>query len=271
MARRSTDAAGKRPAAGQPRRGAAGGRRREDPGAGRKLGENAPWGIGLPVLCIPLWLLQTHGFEKALRALDAAWPNRASEFLVIEGSWVAMAGIATMIEVGLFCAVWYKCNVEKVTGLVPGRWLHYLLPGALCGVALTAMNAAINFAFIGGDAFRLYHTPMEAVAAHFFVSRLQTDLVAAIVEEFLFRGILYAWLRRHLSCAPSVLLSSSVFAFVHGYGWTDATILHFLSGAVFALSYERTRALAFPIIAHGIGNLSTTLLAILLTEVGYPA
>lgn len=271
MSRRSADPAGKRPAAGQPLPGAAAGRRREDPGAGRQLGENVPWGIGFPALCIPLWLLQIEGFEKALRALDAAFHNRATEFLVIERAWVAMASIATMVEIGLFCAVWYKCNVEKVTGLVPGRWLHYLLPATLCGVALTAMNAAIYFAFIGGGAYRLHHTPMEAVAAHFFVTCLQGALVTAIIEELLFRGILYAWLRRHLSCAPSVLLSSSLFAFVHGYGWTDTTILHFLSGAVFALSYERTRALAFPIIVHGIGNLAVTLLGILLSEVGYPA
>ena len=271
MSRRSADPAGERPAAGQPLPGAAGGRRREDPGAGPKLGENVPWGIGFPALCIPLWLLQIEGLEKALRALDAAFHNRATEFLVIERAWTAMGSIATMVEIGLFCAVWYKCNVERVTGLVPGRWLHYLLPATLCGVALTAMNAAIYFAFIGGDAYLLHVTNREAVAAHFFVSGLQGALVTGVIEELLFRGILYSWLRRHLSCAPSVLLSSSVFAFVHGYGWTDTTILHFLSGAVFALSYERTRALAFPIIAHGIGNLSITLLGILLSEVGYPA
>ena len=238
---------------------------------GRKLGETVPWGIGFPVLCILLWLLQIDGFEKALRALDAACHNRASEFLVVQRAWVAMASIATMVEIGLFCSVWYKCNVEKVTGLVPGRWLHFLFPAALYGVFLTVMNATIYFAFIGGDAYLLHLTNREAVAAHFFVSCLQGDLVTAIFEEFLFRGILYSWLRRHLSCAPSVLLSSSLFAFIHGYGWTDTTILHFLSGAVFAFSYERTRALVFPIIVHGTGNLSITLLAVLLTEVGYPA
>ena len=236
----------------------------------RKLGENVPWGIAFPVVCILLWLLQIEGFEKTLRALDAAWHNRVSDFLMARRSWVAMASIATMVEIGLFCAVWYKCNVEKVTGLVPGRWLRYLLPAALCGVFITAMNATIYFAFIGGDAY-VIHVSREAIAAHFLASCLQSDLVTAIIEEYLFRGLLYSWLRRHLSCAPSVLLSSSLFAFVHGYAWTDTTILHFLSGAVFALSYERTRALAFPIIAHGIGNLSTTLLGILLIEVGYPA
>ena len=31
-----------------------------------------------------------------------------------------------MVEIGVFCAGRYKCNVEKVTGLVPCRFMEYL-------------------------------------------------------------------------------------------------------------------------------------------------
>ena len=64
-----------------------------------------------------------------------------------------------------------------------------------------------------------------------------------------------------------MLLSSALFGLAHG--WTDATFLHFLAGAVFAISYEKTRALAFPILVHATGNLSNFLLSGLLTEFGH--
>ena len=238
------------------------------PGVSRKPGFDVPWGIGFLVLCAVLWLLQLYGLEKALRALDGAYRNRATDFLVTTRAWRSIADIAMMVEIGLFCAARYKRNVEKVTGLVPFRFMEFVLPAALCGVVLTAMNAGIYFAFIGGDnTFRPFSR--EATAAHLFAWCLHKALVTPIFEEFFFRGLLYSWLRRHSTCAPSVLLSSALFALAHG--WTDTTFLHFLAGAVFAISYERTRALAFPIVAHGTSNLSILPLHILLTEYGHLA
>ena len=233
----------------------------------RKPGFDVPWGIGFLVLCVFLWLLQLYGLEKALRALDGAYRNRATDFLVTTRAWRSIADIAMMVEIGLFCAARYKRNVEKVTGLVPFRFMEFVLPAALCGVVLTAMNAGIYFAFIGGDtyAFRLFSR--EAIAAHLFAWCLDNALVTPIFEEFFFRGLFYSWLRRHWTCVPSVLLSSALFALAHG--WTDLTFLHLLAGAVYALSYEKTRALVFPILVHATGNLSNSLLSALLTEFGH--
>ncbi len=233
------------------------------PGVSRKPGFDVPWGIGFLVLCAVLLLLQVAGFEQALRALHAAYPSRATDFLIAKLAWVHIAYLALMVEIGVFCAGRYKCNVEKVTGLVPCRFMEFVLPAALCGVTLTAMKAGIYLGFIGGDSY-VWHLSREATAAHLLATCLHGVLVTPIFEEFFFRGLLYSWLRRHCACAPSVLLSSSLFALAHG--WTDTTFLHFLSGGVFAFSYERTRSLAFPIIAHGTTNLSSLPLQILLTE-----
>ena len=236
------------------------------PGVSRKPGFDVPWGIGFLVLCAVLLALHLYGFEQALRALDAAYRNRATDFLIAQRAWEALAYIAVLIQIGLFCAVRYKCNVEKVTGLVPYRFPGYLVPAAACGVFLAATKAGIYLGFIGGDVY-VWHLSREATGAHLFATCLRGALVIPIFEEFLNRGLLYSWLRQHWTCAPSVLLSSSVFALMHG--WSEATVLHFLSGVVYALSYERTRALAFPVIAHGTLNLLSFLLAILLTELSY--
>ena len=236
------------------------------PGVSRKPGFDVPWGFGFLVLCAVLWLLQIYGFEKALRVLDGAHRNRATDFLVLTRAWRPLADIAMMVGIGVFCAARYRCNVEGVTSLVPGRWFDFLLPAALCGVLIAAMHATIHLALIGGDAF-VWHLSREARVAHLFAWCLRTAVVIPVFEEFFFRGLLYSWLRRHWTCVPSVLLSSSLFALAHGWGAT--TLLHVPSGAIYALSYERTRALAFPIIAHGTVNLSLMLLQALMTEFGH--
>ena len=141
------------------------------PGVSRKWGE-VPWGIGFLVLCTILWLLQLYGFEKALRALDGAHRNRATDFLIAQRAWEAMAYSATMVEIGLFCAARYKCNVEKVTGLVPYRFPDYLVAAVLCGVFLAAIRAGIYLAFIGGDSY-VWHLSREATAAHLFATCLR--------------------------------------------------------------------------------------------------
>ncbi len=237
------------------------------PGVSRRSGFDVPWGIGFLVLCAFLWLLQIYGFEQALRALDGAHRNRATDFLIANRAWRSLADITMMVQIGVFCAARYKYNVEWVTGLVPFRFMEFVLPGALCGVVLTSMSAGIYFAFIGGDSYAFRPFSREATSAHLFAWCLHKALVTPIFEEFLFRGLLYSGLRRHWTCAPSVLLSSALFDLAHG--WTDTTFLHFLAGAVFAISYEKTRALAFPILVHGTGNLSSFLLLGLLTDFGY--
>ena len=235
------------------------------PGVSRKPGFDVPWGFGFLVLCTFLLVLYLYGFKQALWALDGAYRSRATDFLVAQRAWEALAYIAMLVQIVLFCAVRYKCNVEKVTGLVPYRFPDYLVPAAACGVFLAATKAGIYLGFIGGDVY-VWHVSREATAAHLFATCLRGTLVVPVFEEFLYRGLLYSWLRRHWTCAPSVLLSSSLFALMHG--WTETTFLHFLSGVVYALSYERARALAFPIIAHGTLNLSSFLLSVLLTELG---
>lgn len=80
-------------------------------------------------------------------------------------------------------------------------------------------------------------------------------VVAPIMEELLFRGILYGNLRK-MSRIPSMvalLISSVVFALFHG------TIVHIPTGIImgiwFALVYEATKSLWVGMLVHGFYNL----------------
>ena len=80
---------------------------------------------------------------------------------------------------------------------------------------------------------------------------------APILEEPLFRGVLYATLRLRLGPAPATLVSAGLFALAHGYGVVGFVSV-FASGVLWALAYERTRSLLPGMLAHAVSNIQAT-------------
>ena len=79
--------------------------------------------------------------------------------------------------------------------------------------------------------------------------------LAPLLEELMFRGLLYPSLRQELGIAPAIALSSFFFASIH----TDVSrLLPLMSlGALLAFLYEKKRTLIPPIIAHALWNAQT--------------
>jgi hypothetical protein len=89
-------------------------------------------------------------------------------------------------------------------------------------------------------------------------SLLASVVAAPVLEEIAFRGLLYGTLRRRWGVTASVVASAAVFAVAHGYGaWGFASV--FWSGALWAVTYEKTRSLLPSIAAHAASNLTTSL------------
>ncbi len=78
-------------------------------------------------------------------------------------------------------------------------------------------------------------------------------LVAPLVEEFGFRGLLFVSLRSRFSFKTAALLSAILFALFHG-GSLVGFLTAFWSGLVWALALERTRSLLPGIISHIVAN-----------------
>jgi membrane protease YdiL (CAAX protease family) len=91
-------------------------------------------------------------------------------------------------------------------------------------------------------------------------------VVAPIVEETMFRGVLYRHLREAssalrpaLSVLFSALIVSFVFAVIHPQGWLGVPVLMALALA-FTLMREWRGTLLPPMIAHGVNNALATLM-----------
>jgi uncharacterized protein len=90
-----------------------------------------------------------------------------------------------------------------------------------------------------------------------FGEALDSIVWAPVVEEVVFRGVLYGTLRRRMAVWPAALGSAAIFALVHGYGAIGLASV-FWSGIIWALAYERTLSLWPGILAHGLNNLLVT-------------
>ncbi len=75
-------------------------------------------------------------------------------------------------------------------------------------------------------------------------------LLAPIVEELFFRGIVYRLLRETFGIWSAIVLSAMCFAYMHGALLSPQLI----GGLIFASAYEYTRNLWIPILLHVAGN-----------------
>lgn len=89
--------------------------------------------------------------------------------------------------------------------------------------------------------------------------RVLSSVVAApFLEEVLYRGLLFGALFRPLGLKWATVVSSLVFAVMHGYGFASSLIVA-LHGCVYALVYARTRSLWPGTVLHALGNVTALL------------
>lgn len=87
---------------------------------------------------------------------------------------------------------------------------------------------------------------------------LYSGILAPILEEVLFRGLLFRVLRKWISFAWAMLISALAFGFYHG------NLVQFVyagvCGLLFAYLYEKLGSVLFPIIAHMVMNIVSLVL-----------
>jgi membrane protease YdiL (CAAX protease family) len=231
-----------------------------------------------------LWLVVFAGLNLAGDFLPPAVPRLLAQGLLtllslVVLAWPVLRGIPWRVvreDIGLTAG-----RQPVLEPLVGAGWYAMALPllvvGALVMLLLMALERSLIGGDLGGDSFGPsagpVHPIVAAVAHGDWWRRLQVFLVAAvvapIVEETMFRGVLYRHLREATCKARalwSVLFSATVvsflFAVVHPQGWVAVPALMALAYA-FTLAREWRGSLIAPMVAHGINNGLLMLLLIL--------
>jgi len=85
------------------------------------------------------------------------------------------------------------------------------------------------------------------------LTAVEIVVIAAVLEEFVFRGLLFNTLRRRFPFWFAAVVASLVFAGLHGYGWLGTAQI-VAAGLLFAWAFESSGSLWTPILAHALYN-----------------
>ncbi|MEX2532698.1 MAG: type II CAAX endopeptidase family protein [Nitriliruptoraceae bacterium] len=146
--------------------------------------------------------------------------------------------------------------------------------GLVLGVAITVIVLVFNALLIGtfGQSTpveqSLLPSPSDSLGVVLVLAVL-VIVVAPITEELLFRGVLFASLRRKIGMHPAALLSGAVFAMVHVEVLASQPLALgglTLAGVLLAYAFHYTKSLHVAIVMHAVYNGTAFGVMLLLSE-----
>ena len=194
-------------------------------------------------------LIAATAFLVLQLMLSALWrvfqPDRPGAGVLV--SFVA-AGALTY---GLARLVYWRAGVKTLPSLLgrAGQRSAAVREGLLWGAAAAGLGAAYLLAL---RQLLLMPEAGAAVAPALRIGLAWPCVLAApVFEEFIFRGLIFAGLRRSFAWWPSAAASAAVFAVVHP---PVSMIPVFFLGLCTAAAYERGRSLMAPMLVHAVYN-----------------
>lgn len=176
-----------------------------------------------------------------------------------------LAGQVLAVAAALLVARWcFTGRIRRGLGLCGRHWLYDTLRGGVGFVALLpwclglAMASAWVLRQINPDLVRL-HTMLgilpELNVGWQAVVIVSAVILAPLVEELIFRGLMQSMLRRVIGPWGAILASTGIFAFLHFGQGAQAIPALLLLSVVLGYNYERTGRLVAPIAIHMLFNL----------------
>jgi membrane protease YdiL (CAAX protease family) len=138
------------------------------------------------------------------------------------------------------------------------EWFGIKFPPFAPTVGFVALYVAW---MLGSDAFTHWRGPWDFGPwnqAPFVASALRVlavCLLGPLVEELLFRGILFSWFKDRVSAGLTIILTAAGWSLLHyDYPWWVIAII-FVDGLILGIARWRTKSVFAPAIMHMIYNL----------------
>lgn len=148
-------------------------------------------------------------------------------------------------------ATWQDAGFRK-----PSRRAVIAIVPAYVGLVLVEGAVALASEGLFGSSPGLetqLQIPADSISlAEKLVLLLGAVVAAPLVEEFLFRGLLYRYMRSRVRVPLAVVLTSLVFAVLHGFLGLIPILVVF--GVMMALLVERYKTLVPSIVLHALNN-----------------
>lgn len=132
-------------------------------------------------------------------------------------------------------------------------------------VSATAAALALNFlaGFVQAASYDASYTQVAQTqyAVPLWLGLIAYGIVSPLVEEGVFRGILYLKCRRYLGRKlPAALLSALLFGILHGN--VVQGVYGFVMGMLIIWFYERYESFLAPVLVHAASNISVFLISL---------
>jgi len=180
-------------------------------------------------------------------------PNR--EMLTVLGAFFLIGLLAVIVAVAPLGKAAFPA-----LGLRPANW-KYPVFGALGTLFLSVAVSQIGIEPQGmKQVIDVVREPHELI-----LSLLLLSVLAPVVEELVFRGLLYGWIAGRWGGTPALIVSSLAFAAAH---WEPAHIILVLPlGFLFGWLRRRTDSLLPSLFSHIVNNGFALLAAVYLPNV----
>lgn len=131
---------------------------------------------------------------------------------------------------------------------------------------ITVKNVVIAIAaFIIQNIIQQILQPIVGTNGRIFTEILHTTLapveiitlciISPVLEEMLFQGAIQKGMFRNMNAVFSVVTTSIIFVFCHGYGFSVTSLSLLAPAIAFAITYQLTDDIKMPIFCHGLSNL----------------
>ena len=101
---------------------------------------------------------------------------------------------------------------------------------------------------------------VDISAGAFLLSAIGTIFYAPVLEELIFRGVLFNRLKIRIGFVPAMLISSFLFGIGHDFGGITSA---FLFGICMCILYAKTDNILIPMSVHFINNVVATILELI--------
>lgn len=197
-------------------------------------------------------LLVIAAFVVLMRALVSGLPKNVESVL-------ALLALQSMVPIAtVYLLIVRRRGVDWADlGLRPvaRRWYRHAVVIALATVPVVGAVNALTQALVDVP-FTNPQLKVLAPAGFSWIGLIgmlaMAGVVAPVVEEIVFRGLLYGWLRRRVGVALGIALSALLFAFAHGIVILAPALA--VQGVILATVYQRSGSLWPSIVVHGTFN-----------------
>lgn len=180
----------------------------------------------------------------------------------IEQYMVEISAIAALVTIPLLIWMARKdAKKEKTAGVLQNKkapWSKYIL---IIGISISlsvGLNNILTLSNIAAYSDAYQETAEALYTPSFPVQILCLGIVIPIMEEYIFRGLIYKRMRRNMSVINAMIFSAVLFGGFHVN--LVQTIYGLLCGLLLAYLYEKYGSMKAPILAHMLMNIVSCVL-----------